>query len=115
MLDRAVQVGKEQLNRRYNYLGVDPSFTAILRSHCERDGKSHYEMIAVNAHLDPAYVYRLIKGEKSHPSPNTVIRLALALALSVSQTDELLLAAGYAPLVVPGKGFQNEERLARSG
>jgi hypothetical protein len=114
MLGRVVQVRKEQLNRRYNYLGSDPSFTAILRSHCEQDGKSHYEVIAADAHLDPAYVYRLIRGEKSHPSPNTVIRLALALALSVSQTDELLMAAGYAPLVVPGKGFPSEEKPERS-
>jgi transcriptional regulator with XRE-family HTH domain len=98
-----VQNSKKQSPGRFDYLVVDFSFTAMLRKHCEQDGISHYDAIAIRAHLDPAYVYRLIKGEKTRPSPNTVIRLALALNLSVSQTDELLMAAGFAPLVIPRK------------
>jgi len=96
-------------SKEFEYLPVDLSFTKILKSHCERDGKSHYAAIAAAAYLDAAYVYRLINGEKSHPSCNTVIRLALALHLTVSQTDELLMAAGYAPLVVPGRVYQSGE------
>ena len=113
-MNRVAQIRAEQQNREFEYLAVDLNFTAILRSHCVQDSKSHYEVIAADAHLDPAYVYRLIKGEKFHPSSNTVIRLALALHLTVSQTDELLMAAGYAPLVVPGKGSPTEERPERS-
>ena len=115
MLDRVVPVCKEQLNRRYNYLGVDPSFTAILRSHCERDGKSHYEMIAVNAHLDPGL--RLSSHQRREIQPFTEYRNPLgarSCTERVWQTDELLLAAGYAPLVVPGKGLPSEENPERS-
>ncbi len=88
---------------QFEYLTTDASFTSILRAHCERAGKLHYDTLAAAADLDTAYVYRLIKGEKSHPSPNTIIRLALALQLTVPQTDELLMAAGYIPLVRPRK------------
>ena len=87
----------------FEYLAADTSFSSLLRNHCERNGTCHYDALAAAAHLDTAYVYRLIKGEKSHPSPNAIIRLALALQLTVSQTDELLMAAGYMPLVHPRK------------
>ncbi len=85
----------------FQYLSDDLSFTSLLRRHFERDGNPGYHIIAEAAHLDPVYVYRMLKGTKTHPTPNTVIRLALAFRLSVSQTDELLMAAGYAPLVAP--------------
>lgn len=91
----------DRFQSAFNYLSADLSFKALLKKHCEQGGKTRYDAIAAAADLDIAYVYRLVAGEKVHPSPNTVIRLALALHLSLSDTDELLLAAGYAPLVIP--------------
>jgi transcriptional regulator with XRE-family HTH domain len=100
-LSRISPTRRQQSNNGFEFLTGESSFTKILRVHCERDGKSRYSEVAAAAYLDPAYVYRLLTGEKSHPSPNTIIRLALALRLTVSQTDELLMAAGYAPLAQP--------------
>jgi len=102
-----VRVRCEQSYNGFEYLVTESSFASILRNHCERNGNLHYDAIAAAAHLDPAYVYRLIKGEKSHPSPNTIIRLALALKLSVPDADELLMSAGYTPLVRPRKSGQS--------
>ena len=39
------------------------------------------------------------QGEKRRPSRDTVIRLGLAMQLPIEDLDELLIAAGYAPLV----------------
>jgi hypothetical protein len=39
------------------------------------------------------------RGEKRRPSRDTVIRLGLAMQLPIEDLNELLLAAGYAPLV----------------
>ncbi len=88
-------------NNGFEFIATGSSFTSVLRTLCQRDGQGRYDVIATAAHLDPAYVYRLMKGEKTHPSPNTIIRLALALHLTVPQTDELLMAAGYGTLVRP--------------
>jgi len=64
-------------------------------------GKSRYRLWQLTS-LDQAYLGRLEKGEKN-PSRNTVILLGLALVHGCSQItcediDDLLLAAGYAPL-----------------
>lgn len=104
------RIRDEQSHNGLEYLAVDSSFSSVFRYYCERSKKAHYDVLAAAAHLDPAYVFRLIKGEKFRPSPNTIIRLALALQLTVSQTDELLMAAGYMPLVRPGKLRQTEKQ-----
>ncbi len=114
-MGQTIQIQKAQLHKGLEYLSEDMSFTAVLRRHCEKNGNAHYDLVAAAAHLDAAYVYRLIKGDKSHPSSNTVIRLALALHLTVSETDELLMAAGYAPLVIPGNEVRNRERSQALG
>lgn len=114
-MGQSLKIQKGQLHKGFEYLPEEASFTALLQSHCEINGNAHYDLVAAAAHLDAAYVYRLIKGDKSHPSSNTVIRLALALHLTVSETDELLMAAGYAPLVIPGKEIQERERSPALG
>ena len=42
---------------------------------------------------------RVSDGRIRHPSRDAVIKLGLGLGLGVDEMDELLLAAGYAPLV----------------
>jgi transcriptional regulator with XRE-family HTH domain len=64
-------------------------------------GKSRYQLWKISG-LDQAFLARLEKGEKN-PSRNTVILLGLALVhgcteITCDDIDELLLAAGYAPL-----------------
>ena len=66
-----------------------------------RAGKSRYRLWQLTG-LDQAFLSRLEKGEKN-PSRNTVMLLGLALVhgcneITCDEIDELLLAAGYAPL-----------------
>jgi transcriptional regulator with XRE-family HTH domain len=66
-----------------------------------RAGKSRYRLWQLTG-LDQAFLARLEKGEKN-PSRNTVMLLGLALVhgcnkIMCDDIDELLLAAGYAPL-----------------
>jgi transcriptional regulator with XRE-family HTH domain len=54
--------------------------------------------LAERSDLDPAYVHRLITGERRNPSPPTVLKLALGLGLTADDTDILLEAAGFPPI-----------------
>lgn len=87
------------------------SFTACLNRQLRRSSLS-LSGLARRAWLDVSYVSRLVnlpcdplnphaddRTEKRHPSRDTVIRLGLAMQLPMEEMDELLLAAGYAPLV----------------
>lgn len=68
-------------------------------------------LLAARSWLDSAYVWRLAHeevdvlnkrlghGRIRTPSRDAVIRLGLGLGLPVDEMDELLLVAGYAPLV----------------
>lgn len=89
----------------------DPSFTACLNRYWRRSGLS-LTALARRSWFDISYCSRLAhlpcdplnprhgnRGEKRHPSRDTVIRLGLAMQLPIEDLDELLLAAGYAPLV----------------
>lgn len=73
-------------------------FTQLFRRLCETSHLST-TYLAKAAQLDVAYVHRLRSGERIHPSRDRVIQLAFALKLTLDQTNELLWAAGYAPLV----------------
>ena len=77
------------------------NFGDNLRSLRVRVGKSRYRLWQLTG-LDQAFLARLEKGEKN-PSRNTVVMLGLALVhgcteINCEDIDELLLAAGYAPL-----------------
>ena len=89
----------------------DESFTTCLNRHLRRSGLS-LKQLSRRSWLDISYVSRLVHlpcdplnrrldgdGERRQPSRDTVIRLGLAMQLSMEEMDELLLAAGYAPLV----------------
>jgi transcriptional regulator with XRE-family HTH domain len=76
-------------------------FGDILCNLRTRAGKSRYRLGQLTG-LDQAFLARLEKGVKN-PSRNTVILLGLALVhdckeITCDDIDELLLAAGYAPL-----------------
>jgi hypothetical protein len=89
----------------------DESFTACLNRHIRRSGLS-LSQLARRSWLDISYVSRLtnlksdplnlrLSEPSGHrrPSRDAVIRLGLAMQLPLESLDELLLAAGYAPLV----------------
>ena len=91
-------------------LAEGETFSAVLRRLMEGQRLS-ISSLARHSWLDIAYVWRLVRDEKDllnpqpggprarHPSRDAVIRLGLALRLGIEEMDELLLAAGYAPLV----------------
>ena len=58
-----------------------------------------YHGIAARAYIDVGYLHRLVNGVKHNPGRDTVIRIGLGMRLNVAEVDELLLAAGHAPLV----------------
>ena len=77
------------------------NFGDKLRHLRTRAGKSRYRLWQLTG-LDQAFLSRLEKGKKK-PSRNTVMLLGLALVhggneITCEEIDELLLAAGYAPL-----------------
>lgn len=75
------------------------AFTKLLRQHYEQATKSQAD-IARDAWIDPGYLSKLLSGDKDRPGRDTVIRLAVwGLQLTRYETDDLLLAAEYAPLV----------------
>ena len=80
-------------------------FSELLQDLRERARKSRYELHKVTG-LDQAYLKRLEDGSKTNPSRETVLMLSFALvrgneAIQIDDVDELLLAAGYAPLRRP--------------
>ena len=91
----------------------EETFSECLNRFRERAAMS-VRQLAAEAYLTNPFVSRLVnwdvdllnprlnyrrQREERHPSRDTVLRLAIALRLSVIETDELLLSAGFAPLV----------------
>lgn len=87
------------------------SFSEILRRHFRCSDLS-ITQVAHRSWLDIGYVSRLLNQDSDplnqpliidhklkHPSRDAVIRLGLGLGLALQDMDELLIAAGYAPLV----------------
>ncbi len=87
------------------------SFSEVLRRYFHHSGSS-ITQLAHGSWLDSGYVSRLlsqnwdplnpplVQDERpKQPSRDAVIRLGLGLGLAVHEVDELLMAAGYAPLV----------------
>ena len=77
-------------------------FGPTLKALRKKANKSRYRLAQYSG-IDQAYIQRLETGERNNPSRDVVLMLALALAegsqeLTLSDFDELLLDAGYAPL-----------------
>jgi transcriptional regulator with XRE-family HTH domain len=67
----------------------------------DRQRQSHglsYQQLAERAWTTSSYAFRLCKGE-SRPGYALVLRLAIAMALTVEETDEMVRLAGYPPLL----------------
>ena len=78
------------------------TFGQTLKRLRTKSGKSRYRLNQYSG-LDEAYILRLESGERQNPSRDSVMKLGLALvatseAMSIQGVNELLLAAGYAPL-----------------
>ena len=81
-------------------------FATVLRELRERSGKSIYRL-AQYCELTEAYLGRLETGERQNPTRDTVVKIALALVedsteATIHDVQELLVAAGFAPLL--GRG-----------
>jgi len=69
--------------------------------------------IAGDAWLDECYVSRLLSGERNNPSRDALLLLASwGLGLAVEETDELLMAAHYKPLILPSRSLAPLGELA---
>jgi len=69
------------------------SFYELLREYRGRSGLS-YDTLSDLAITSPGYLHRLLEG-RHKPSRDFLIRLALALGLSVEDADFLLREAGF--------------------
>ena len=81
---------------------IGPPLTQLLRRHRARLNKSLADM-ARDCWLDESYISRLFSGERTNPGRDALILLAVfGMGLCLEETDELLLAADYKPLALPG-------------
>lgn len=88
------------------------TFATLLRRYRDRAGLSCNETGRAIG-VDPSYISRLERQEREPPRRRLVERLGEALALSVAETETLLLAAGYAPEGMAERLAWAEAQLAR--
>ena len=74
------------------------NFTKVFQELLKRSGVSPHK-IAKYAHVDEAYIHRLLKGDKKNPSPEMVTRIGFALGkfsdkITIYDLDELLRSIG---------------------
>ena len=86
-------------------------FASTLRGIRLKAGMSRYRLAQWSG-INESYIHRLESKERSEPSRDVVIMLSLALArgecpVEVWDVDDLLLAAGYAPLRRRGRNMIN--------
>jgi len=84
-------------------------FSLMLRKLRERSQKSRYKLAQFTG-ANEAYLHRLETGERQNPSREMVMKLALALvadssSVTLVDVNELLLSAGYAPLLSRGESI----------
>jgi transcriptional regulator with XRE-family HTH domain len=73
------------------------TYHALLDHQRQSHGLS-YQQLAERAWTTASYVHRLCRGD-ARPGYTIVIRLAIAMALTLEETDEMLRVAGYPPLL----------------
>ena len=87
-------------------------FSLVLRRLRERSNKSRYRLAQFTG-VNEAYLLRLETGERQNPSRDVVLKLGLALVadsslVTLNDVNELLLSAGYAPLLSRGESFSSD-------
>jgi len=85
------------------------NFSLTFSKLLERSGVSCYQ-ISQYTHLDQAYLNRLKNGEKNNPSPETTIKISLALAhygnkIKLSDIESLFKSTGRS---IATRGNQSE-------
>jgi len=77
---------------------VGSPLTQVLRRYRAQLNKTQHD-IALDAWLDEAYVSRLFRGERIHPSRDALILLSVfGMGLGLEEANEVLLEADYKPL-----------------
>lgn len=79
-------------------------FGSLLRKFRKELGIPQKELAHIIG-LDPSYLSRIEKGERTPPERSVVIEIANALELNEEKTDQLLIAAGHTPLTLFDLGF----------
>ena len=87
-------------------------FSLVLRRLRERSNKSRYKLAHFTG-VNEAYLLRLETGERRNPSRDVVMKLGLALVadsslVTLDDVNELLLSAGYAPLLSRGESVSSD-------
>ena len=87
-------------------------FSLVLRRLRERSNKSRYKLAQFTG-VNEAYLLRLETGERRNPSRDVVMKLGLALVadsslVTLDDVNELLLSAGYAPLLSRGESVSSD-------
>lgn len=72
-------------------------FKTYMKSIMEREGIDRATLAKI-ARLERTYVYQLLDGKKCHPGKDKIILMALALRMSVKETQRALDIAGTATL-----------------
>ena len=85
------------------------AFSATIKGLRTKTGKSRYRLAQYSG-LTEAYLSRLESGERNNLSRNVVVKLGLALAsetsaVTLDDVNQLLLSAGYAPLLSRGESI----------
>jgi hypothetical protein len=78
---------------------IAPTITyhVLLDQQCQSHGLS-YQHLAERAWITASCVHCLCRGD-ARPGYTIVLRLAIAMALTLEEVDEMLRVAGYPPLL----------------
>jgi len=79
-------------------------FGALLRKFRKEKGVPQKELAHIIG-LDPSYLSRIEKDERTPPERSVVMEIANVLELNEEKTDRLLIIAGYPPLTLFDLGF----------
>lgn len=74
---------------------IEKGFVETLFSHLDNSGLTDAEVYK-RANIDRRLFSKIRSNKNYQPSRNTALRLAIALNLDISKTDELISLAGYA-------------------
>jgi len=80
-----------------NTMEFDPKMFVITLNSFLNAKKVNKQTLIRESYLNPSYVYEILSGKKK-PSRDTVIKLSLALSLTLMETGRLLKLSGFGDL-----------------